>query len=135
MARRRNSETIARALSELSVAVSRARDILFVFDRCPICDGHISQSQSGERHPLRHFDCTGCGWWMIIDAEEIRGAITRSAGPDGDDMASGSNGSVWFNSETGKLIVYPTDQERRARKAAGAKAEQRQADLRAFCAE
>ena len=76
MARRRNSETIARALSELSVAVSRARDIPFVFDRCPICDGHISQSQSGERHPLRHFDCAGCGWWMIIDAEEIRGAIT-----------------------------------------------------------
>ena len=131
---RRNPPNIGRALNELSVAVSRAREIPFLFDRCPFCEGHISQTQSGERHPLRHFDCTGCGWWLIIDAERIREAITGAADPDGDDHAGGSHGSVWFNAETGKLILYPTDQERRARKAAVAKSEQRQTDLRTFCA-
>ncbi|MDD5076265.1 MAG: hypothetical protein PHS18_04175 [Sphaerochaetaceae bacterium] len=131
---RKKPETVARALNELSIAVSRAWDIPFVLPRCPFCGGVIFQAQTGERHPLRHFDCLVCGWWLIIDAELIRGAILGSADPDGDDHAGGSNGEVWFNSETGKLILYPTDQERRDRKAAAAKAEQRQTDLLTFCA-
>ena len=88
---RRMPPTVRAALHQLAIATATGRDL-----------------------PLRHFDCPVCGWWLIISAAAIRDAIEGAADPDdGDDTAGASNGSVWFNAETGKLVLYPTEWDRR----------------------
>jgi hypothetical protein len=113
---RRTPLTVRKALVELEVATTTGRDLPIVFPGCPLCDAPISQDITGNYRPLRHFFCPACGWWLIISAAAIREAITGAADPEGDDTAGGSNGSVWFNAETGKLILIPTEWDRARRR-------------------
>jgi predicted RNA-binding Zn-ribbon protein involved in translation (DUF1610 family) len=114
---RRTPPTIRAALAALDTATATGKDLSIVFPGCPVCGNPLKQHISGNLRPLRHFDCPSCGWWLIISSDAIRGAILGAADPDdGEDTAGGSNGTVWFNSETGKLILYPTDWDRKRRK-------------------
>jgi hypothetical protein len=64
---------------------------------------------------------------MIIEDTQIREAILGSTDPDdGDDTAHGSGcGYVWYNSETGKLVIYADDAVYRRRNEYLARAEAR----------
>lgn len=111
---RRMPPTVRAALHQLAIATATGRDLPFLYDACPLCNTPLNQHVSGSLRPLRHFDCPVCGWWLIISAAAIHDAIEGAADPDdGDDTAGASNGSVWFNAETGKLVLYPTEWDRR----------------------
>ena len=113
---RRTPLTVRAALVDLDVATATGRDLPFVRPNCPLCDTPLTQHVSGTRRPLRHFTCPACGWWLHVSVATIRDAIQGAADPDdGDDTAGASNGSIWFNSETGKLVLHPTEWDRRRR--------------------
>ena len=112
---RRTPPTVRAALAALDTATATGKDLPFLYDACPLCNTPLNQHVSGTLRPLRHFCCDRCGWWLTISVTAIREAITGAADPDGDDTRGGSNGSVWFNGETGKLILYPTEWDRKHR--------------------
>lgn len=118
MTRRRLRPKIRAALMEVESATLRRKELSILNARCPICDAPLSQSMSGEKHLLYHFDCRECGAWAIIGAAGIREAILGSADPDdGDDTVHGSGFLyLWFNAETGRLVPCPTDDAYRRRK-------------------
>ncbi|MFA5409265.1 MAG: hypothetical protein WC343_10895 [Bacilli bacterium] len=114
MAPRRTPPTVRAALHQLAIATATGRDLPFIRPVCPLCGAPLTQDVSGTLRPLRHFSCSACGWWLIVSVAAIRYAIEGAADPDdGDDTASASNGSVWFNAETGKLVLYPTEWDRK----------------------
>lgn len=114
---RRMTRTIRDALAAFDIASPRHRDLPFLIPRCPLCHGLIAQSTTGERRILRHFTCPACGFWVIVEDAAIRESILGSADRDDDnDHAHGHGfGYLWFNAETGKLILYPTDAAYRRR--------------------
>ncbi len=122
---RRTPPTVRAALASLDAATATGKDLPFLYDACPLCNTPINQHVSGTLRPLRHFDCPSCGWWLIISAAAIREAIEGAADPDSDNTAGGSNGEVWFNVETGKLILCPTEWDRKHRQEFIARAEAR----------
>jgi hypothetical protein len=105
-------KTIKSALRELSAA--KHGPLPFLLERCPICNGqNIRQSATGTECLLQHFSCPRCGFWVIIEQDEIRRAILDSAHYPEGAGALGSHGRAWFNAETGKLILFARDRDRR----------------------
>ncbi len=106
------------ALAALSRATSTGRDLEIVTADCPLCDTPLQQSISGTRRPLRHFNCPSCGWWLTVSAASLREVVLRSADPDDEcDTIGAQNGEIWYNTETGKYVLFPTEWDRRAARA------------------
>lgn len=107
---RRMTTTIRAARAAFELASSQRRPLPILIPDCPICKAPIFQATTGERRIMRHFVCHSCGLWTMIDDADIRAAIIASSDRDEDDHAYGHGFMyLWFNAETGRLILYPTD--------------------------